>query len=155
MQPTHPRISFDPKHLGLAIFDSAHLCSSPNWYFPRRHREMKVPLAASARPRERKWRVPANASSSLVHLLVPRQLPSPCSIFAFEQQFLRQLQRLISLLNGLNFLLSLFNCFLAQGVGKSTLIMRVFESLKTSNPNLKVQGFYTRKLLFFLSLVTF
>ncbi|KAF7829056.1 cancer-related nucleoside-triphosphatase [Senna tora] len=29
------------------------------------------------------------------------------------------------------------------GVGKSTLIMRVFESLKASNPNLKVQGFYT------------
>ncbi|XP_028795286.1 cancer-related nucleoside-triphosphatase homolog isoform X2 [Neltuma alba] len=32
------------------------------------------------------------------------------------------------------------------GVGKSTLIMRVFEGLKTSNPNLKVQGFYTREV---------
>lgn len=40
-------------------------------------------------------------------------------------------------------------CFLlyadAQGVGKSTLIMRVFETLKASNPNLKIQGFYTSK----------
>jgi nucleoside-triphosphatase len=33
-------------------------------------------------------------------------------------------------------------------VGKSTLIMRVFETLKASNPTLKVQGFYTRKHLF-------
>ncbi|KAI9109768.1 hypothetical protein K1719_019398 [Acacia pycnantha] len=32
------------------------------------------------------------------------------------------------------------------GVGKSTLIMRVFEGLKTSNPDLKVQGFYTREV---------
>ncbi|KAJ9172558.1 hypothetical protein P3X46_015783 [Hevea brasiliensis] len=32
------------------------------------------------------------------------------------------------------------------GVGKTTLIMRVFESLKTSNPNLKIQGFYTREI---------
>ncbi|XP_054775832.1 uncharacterized protein LOC129284392 isoform X2 [Prosopis cineraria] len=32
------------------------------------------------------------------------------------------------------------------GVGKSTLIMRVIEGLKTSNPNLKVQGFYTREV---------
>ncbi|XP_065855739.1 uncharacterized protein [Euphorbia lathyris] len=32
------------------------------------------------------------------------------------------------------------------GVGKTTLIMRVFESLKISNPNLKIQGFYTREI---------
>lgn len=32
-----------------------------------------------------------------------------------------------------------------QGVGKTTLIMRVLESLKASNPSLKVQGFYTGK----------
>ncbi|KAK1587364.1 hypothetical protein Q3G72_012143 [Acer saccharum] len=40
-------------------------------------------------------------------------------------------------------------CFLVTGppgVGKSTLIMRVFESLKVSNPTLKVQGFYTREI---------
>nr|AFK41625.1 unknown [Lotus japonicus] len=40
-------------------------------------------------------------------------------------------------------------CFLVTGppgVGKSTLIMRVFEALKSSNPNLKVQGFYTREV---------
>ncbi|KAK6922501.1 Nucleoside-triphosphatase, THEP1 type [Dillenia turbinata] len=40
-------------------------------------------------------------------------------------------------------------CFLVTGppgVGKSTLVMRVLESLKTSNPNLKVQGFYTREI---------
>ncbi|XP_044461932.1 cancer-related nucleoside-triphosphatase homolog [Mangifera indica] len=40
-------------------------------------------------------------------------------------------------------------CFLVTGppgVGKSTLIMRVFESLKVSNPSLKVQGFYTREI---------
>lgn len=40
-------------------------------------------------------------------------------------------------------------CFLVTGppgVGKSTLIMRVFESLKASNPTLKVQGFYTREV---------
>ncbi|CAN1215613.1 Cancer-related nucleoside-triphosphatase homolog [Linum perenne] len=30
------------------------------------------------------------------------------------------------------------------GVGKTTLIMRVLESLKLSNPNLNIQGFYTR-----------
>ncbi|KAL3723629.1 hypothetical protein ACJRO7_035751 [Eucalyptus globulus] len=32
------------------------------------------------------------------------------------------------------------------GVGKTTLITRVFESLKASNPHLKVQGFYTREI---------
>ncbi|GAB4847624.1 hypothetical protein Ancab_026685 [Ancistrocladus abbreviatus] len=32
------------------------------------------------------------------------------------------------------------------GVGKTTLIMRVLESLKALNPNLKVQGFYTREI---------
>uniref|UniRef100_A0A2P2J6X7 AAA+ ATPase domain-containing protein n=1 Tax=Rhizophora mucronata TaxID=61149 RepID=A0A2P2J6X7_RHIMU len=32
------------------------------------------------------------------------------------------------------------------GVGKTTLIIRVFESLKLSNPNLKVQGFFTREI---------
>uniref|UniRef100_A0A7N2M2A0 Uncharacterized protein n=1 Tax=Quercus lobata TaxID=97700 RepID=A0A7N2M2A0_QUELO len=40
-------------------------------------------------------------------------------------------------------------CFLVTGppgVGKTTLIMRVFETLKASNPNLKVQGFYTREI---------
>ncbi|KAJ4714051.1 Cancer-related nucleoside-triphosphatase [Melia azedarach] len=40
-------------------------------------------------------------------------------------------------------------CFLVTGppgVGKTTLIMRVFESLKVSNPSLKVQGFYTREI---------
>ncbi|XP_027361756.1 cancer-related nucleoside-triphosphatase [Abrus precatorius] len=40
-------------------------------------------------------------------------------------------------------------CFLVTGppgVGKTTLIMRVFESLKASNPTLKVQGFYTREI---------
>lgn len=30
-----------------------------------------------------------------------------------------------------------------QGVGKTTLIVRVLDNLKISNPNLKVQGFYT------------
>ena len=34
-----------------------------------------------------------------------------------------------------------------QGVGKTTLITRVLETLKISNPNLKVQGFYTSKFL--------
>ncbi|CAH9084959.1 unnamed protein product [Cuscuta europaea] len=37
-------------------------------------------------------------------------------------------------------------CFLATGppgVGKTTLIIRVLESLRNSNPNLKLQGFYT------------
>ncbi|KAE9596811.1 hypothetical protein Lal_00007916 [Lupinus albus] len=40
-------------------------------------------------------------------------------------------------------------CFLVTGppgVGKSTLIMKVFETLNASNPNLKVQGFYTREV---------
>ncbi|KAI4331358.1 hypothetical protein MLD38_029549 [Melastoma candidum] len=34
----------------------------------------------------------------------------------------------------------------APGVGKTTLITRVFEALKASNPNLKVEGFYTREI---------
>ncbi|KAM5576249.1 hypothetical protein ABKV19_007225 [Rosa sericea] len=29
-----------------------------------------------------------------------------------------------------------------RGVGKTTLIVKVFETLKSSNPNLKIQGFY-------------
>ncbi|KAH9662362.1 AAA domain-containing protein [Citrus sinensis] len=43
-------------------------------------------------------------------------------------------------------------CFLvtgppvSDGVGKTTLIMRVLESLKASNPSLKVQGFYTGEI---------
>ncbi|KAL3527299.1 hypothetical protein ACH5RR_011955 [Cinchona calisaya] len=40
-------------------------------------------------------------------------------------------------------------CFLitgAPGVGKTTLITRVVESLKKSNPNLKLQGFYSREI---------
>ncbi|CDP01789.1 unnamed protein product [Coffea canephora] len=40
-------------------------------------------------------------------------------------------------------------CFLVTGppgVGKTTLIIRVLESLKTAYPNLKVQGFYTREI---------
>ncbi|OIV92740.1 hypothetical protein TanjilG_00874 [Lupinus angustifolius] len=40
-------------------------------------------------------------------------------------------------------------CFFVTGppgVGKSTLIMKVFETLNVSNPNLKVQGFYTREI---------
>ncbi|KAL8151851.1 hypothetical protein V2J09_021659 [Rumex salicifolius] len=32
------------------------------------------------------------------------------------------------------------------GVGKTTLIIKVLESLKSSNPSLKVQGFYTREI---------
>lgn len=32
---------------------------------------------------------------------------------------------------------------LMQGVGKTTLIVKVFETLKSSYPNLKIQGFYT------------
>ncbi|XP_008241937.1 PREDICTED: cancer-related nucleoside-triphosphatase homolog [Prunus mume] len=32
------------------------------------------------------------------------------------------------------------------GVGKSTLIMRVFETLRASYPNLKIQGFYTSEV---------
>ncbi|KAM7261275.1 hypothetical protein ACFE04_026750 [Oxalis oulophora] len=34
----------------------------------------------------------------------------------------------------------------SPGVGKTTLIMRVFQNLKLSNPNLKIQGFYTREV---------
>lgn len=45
-----------------------------------------------------------------------------------------------------------FLCLFLQGVGKTTLIMRVFETLKASNPNLKVQGFYTRTLALYLIL---
>nr|GMD56423.1 cancer-related nucleoside-triphosphatase [Ipomoea batatas] len=40
-------------------------------------------------------------------------------------------------------------CFLVTGppgVGKTTLIIKVFESLRSSNPNLKLQGFYTREI---------
>ncbi|KAJ6413351.1 hypothetical protein OIU84_006195 [Salix udensis] len=40
-------------------------------------------------------------------------------------------------------------CFLVTGppgAGKTTLIMRVLETLKTSNPSLKIQGFYTREI---------
>ncbi|GAY59397.1 hypothetical protein CUMW_194220 [Citrus unshiu] len=40
-------------------------------------------------------------------------------------------------------------CFLVTGppgVGKTTLIMRVLESLKASNPSLKVHGFYTGEI---------
>ncbi|CAN6302438.1 unnamed protein product [Urochloa humidicola] len=32
------------------------------------------------------------------------------------------------------------------GVGKTTLVMRVFEALKTSHPNLTIRGFYTREV---------
>ncbi|KAJ8771135.1 hypothetical protein K2173_023460 [Erythroxylum novogranatense] len=32
------------------------------------------------------------------------------------------------------------------GVGKTTLITRVFESLKSSKPDLKIQGFFTREI---------
>lgn len=39
-----------------------------------------------------------------------------------------------------------------QGVGKTTLIMRVFEALKASHPSLKFQGFYSRTRSLFLSL---
>ncbi|PRQ57280.1 putative hydrolase [Rosa chinensis] len=35
---------------------------------------------------------------------------------------------------------------LMQGVGKTTLIVKVFETLKSSNPNLKIQGFYTSEV---------
>ena len=45
-----------------------------------------------------------------------------------------------------------FLCLFLQGVGKTTLIMRVFETLKASNPNLNVQGFYTRTLALYLIL---
>lgn len=40
-------------------------------------------------------------------------------------------------------------CFLVTGppgVGKTTLVMRVLESLRTSNPNFKIQGFYTSEV---------
>ncbi|KAE8010737.1 hypothetical protein FH972_007077 [Carpinus fangiana] len=40
-------------------------------------------------------------------------------------------------------------CFLVTGppgVGKTTLIMRVIEALKASNPSLKVQGFYSHEV---------
>lgn len=40
-------------------------------------------------------------------------------------------------------------CFLVTGpagIGKTTLIVRVLETLRNSNPNLKVQGFYTREI---------
>ncbi|PON50017.1 Nucleoside-triphosphatase, THEP1 type [Parasponia andersonii] len=40
-------------------------------------------------------------------------------------------------------------CFLVTGppgVGKTTLIIKVFESLKASNPALKLQGFYTSEI---------
>ncbi|XP_073279628.1 uncharacterized protein [Primulina huaijiensis] len=40
-------------------------------------------------------------------------------------------------------------CFLvtgSPGVGKTTLIIRVLEALKRSNPALKIQGFYTREI---------
>ncbi|KAJ0969085.1 hypothetical protein J5N97_021962 [Dioscorea zingiberensis] len=34
----------------------------------------------------------------------------------------------------------------APGVGKTTLVMRVLESLRTSHPNLNIRGFYTREI---------
>ncbi|XP_028109622.1 cancer-related nucleoside-triphosphatase homolog isoform X1 [Camellia sinensis] len=40
-------------------------------------------------------------------------------------------------------------CILVTGppaVGKTTLIIKVLETLKTSHPNFKVQGFYTREI---------
>ncbi|KAK9135658.1 hypothetical protein Syun_014988 [Stephania yunnanensis] len=39
-------------------------------------------------------------------------------------------------------------CFLVTGppgIGKTTLVMRVLDTLSTSNPNLKIHGFYSRK----------
>ena len=42
-----------------------------------------------------------------------------------------------------NFEIGLLN---VQGVGKTTLIMRIYESLKLSNPNLKLQGFYSQEI---------
>jgi nucleoside-triphosphatase len=32
------------------------------------------------------------------------------------------------------------------GVGKTTLIMRVLDMMRVSNPNLKIQGFYTQEM---------
>nr|DAD41832.1 TPA_asm: hypothetical protein HUJ06_016155 [Nelumbo nucifera] len=43
------------------------------------------------------------------------------------------------------------SCSFFQGVGKTTLVMRVLERIRTTNPNLKVQGFYTRMFLICLS----
>lgn len=40
-------------------------------------------------------------------------------------------------------------CFLVTGppgVGKTTLVMKVLETLRASNPNLKAQGFYTSEI---------
>ncbi|MQL86561.1 hypothetical protein Taro_019088, partial [Colocasia esculenta] len=40
-------------------------------------------------------------------------------------------------------------CFLVTGppgVGKTTLVMRVLESLRASHPDLRVRGFYTREV---------
>ncbi|XP_020580826.1 cancer-related nucleoside-triphosphatase homolog isoform X1 [Phalaenopsis equestris] len=40
-------------------------------------------------------------------------------------------------------------CFLVtgpRGVGKTTLVMRVVESLRASHPELNIQGFYTREI---------
>ncbi|KVH98706.1 hypothetical protein Ccrd_023066 [Cynara cardunculus var. scolymus] len=37
--------------------------------------------------------------------------------------------------------------FASQGVGKTTLIARVLETLRISDPNLKIQGFLTRNAL--------
>ncbi|KAF5769079.1 putative nucleoside-triphosphate phosphatase [Helianthus annuus] len=40
-------------------------------------------------------------------------------------------------------------CFLvtgSPGVGKTTLIAKIVETLKSSNPNLKIQGFFTREM---------
>ena len=42
-----------------------------------------------------------------------------------------------------NFEIGLLN---VQGVGKTTLIMRIYESLKLSIPNLKLQGFYSQEI---------
>ncbi|MFS8010186.1 putative nucleoside-triphosphate phosphatase [Helianthus anomalus] len=36
--------------------------------------------------------------------------------------------------------------FIVQGVGKTTLIAKIVETLKSSNPNLKIQGFFTREM---------
>ncbi|PWA95117.1 hypothetical protein CTI12_AA053010 [Artemisia annua] len=40
-------------------------------------------------------------------------------------------------------------CFLvtgSPGVGKTTLVSRIVETLKISNPNLRIQGFFTREV---------